>query len=152
MLSEETVNRRKSIRFRLMHPLYAEICLSRVQGQPWESGNARVMLVDIGRGGSRFRTYLKIPPRRDVEWRFRFSLGEDPIMLSGRVVWTMSEGSMWVYGVQWNRNDVTKQGYIQRFQHFVLKQIGSNARILQIYRMMIDRDKERSASRVDYTT
>jgi diguanylate cyclase (GGDEF)-like protein/PAS domain S-box-containing protein len=89
-------DRRKFFRIHLDFPLSASMTLVRIHGKNVELGRTEVLIEDIGPGGLRFLSDIRLSVHRDILLEFETEIQGDRIKLYGTVVW-MREVKLGIY-------------------------------------------------------
>ncbi len=97
----EERQRRQYFRIRFIQLLEADMTALRNHEKAADIGNTKVVIRDIGLGGLRFNSDIKIPIKRDLILQFKTELLGQNITLYGRPVWweEMSKG-IYEYGLE----------------------------------------------------
>jgi hypothetical protein len=94
-------NRRKSFRLNLHYPLSTDMTIVRLNGRAIQLGNVEVLVEDIGLGGLRFLSTIKLAVHSELILEFETEIMGHLIRLNGTVVWFKEpEDSIYQYGVQ----------------------------------------------------
>ncbi|MBP2075792.1 EAL domain-containing protein [Oceanobacillus polygoni] len=91
-----TENRRKYFRIDLDVPLKASMTLTRILGRNVELGKAEVLIEDIGLGGLRFLSDIRLTVHQDIVLEFEVEILGNTVKLQGAVAW-MNEISYGIY-------------------------------------------------------
>lgn len=84
---KEAQNRRKHYRLNFPIRLEADMMLVSIAGRTMELEVSKVLIENIGVGGLRFISNLKLPIRGDVLYQFKTELLEESVTLNGTIVW-----------------------------------------------------------------
>lgn len=152
MVEELQENRRKSIRFELIIPLFAELSLWRVKDREMRSRTQRVLLTNISTDGCKFKTHLLIPPRDDVEWLLKFQLGKYTAKLRVIIVNAGEEEGLQVYGCRWAMTGLESQSYQFRLNEYLYTVLVSSPHIHTLYKKIADRGNDGHFRKLDVTT
>src|SRR3954451_17273629 len=79
-------NRRNFFRIDLKTPLPADMTIAMFNGKKVNLGSTKVEIFDIGPGGLRVKTDIKLPIRKDLILKFSMTILEQQLGLSGTVV------------------------------------------------------------------
>lgn len=94
-------NRRKYFRHKFPTNLCGQIRILSVGGSEVNTKPAYVCIHDLGAGGMRFESHLKIPPRNDVVLEATMTVCETPLTLVGSLTRTINlENGYFEYGMQ----------------------------------------------------
>lgn len=103
---------REFFRISLQNALYSEMSISSIQGKRVAPKNTQVLIEDIGPGGLRFLSHLKLPISSNVILRFETQLLGKFIQLHGCVVWKKelkSEELLIQYGLKFTIDESTRK-------------------------------------------
>lgn len=143
-------NRREFVRLRLTIPIFAELSLSRIGEREMRSRTRRVNMEDIGPGGCRFTTWLRLPSREDVEWLLKFRLGKHFIHLKAQVLWSDADDEgMFTHGAKWRMTEFERQVYRYRLYEFMRTMLVASPHIHMLYKKMAARSQEEPVRRLD---
>jgi EAL domain-containing protein (putative c-di-GMP-specific phosphodiesterase class I) len=92
-------NRRKYFRINLTHPLSADMTISLLGGNKVQLGSTKVFVLDIGPGGLRIKTHIKLPVRKDLVLQFTTKVLGENLELYGLVVWKKEMDDVLTYGI-----------------------------------------------------
>ncbi len=149
MESDEPFNRRKSIRFGLYIPLYAELSLHRVSAMYRRSRSTRVLLDNISIGGCLFRTNLILPPRDDVEWLFKLQFGRYTMHVKAIVVRTTEEEGYYLYGAKWKLSPYERHLFQYRMNEYLQATYVFAPHIQTLYRQVMERTADQQFKKFD---
>lgn len=94
-------NKREYFRIKLDFPLLASMTLIRIYGKKVELGNTPVLIEDIGLGGLRFLSDIRLSIHRDIILEFTTEILGETITMYGSVVWmTESKPGLFHYGLE----------------------------------------------------
>ncbi|WP_053074957.1 EAL domain-containing protein [Ornithinibacillus californiensis] len=98
---KEIQNRRNFFRVNLDFPLSATMTLTRIHGRNVELGKTEVLIEDIGIGGLRFLSNIRLAVHKDFILEFQTEILSNLITFQGNVVW-MNEikDGVYEYGVE----------------------------------------------------
>ena len=88
MASGSEGHKREYFRLKLEHPLCAFMTIVLVKGKTMEIGSAKVLIEDIGAGGLRFLSHLKMPASDQLVLQFETELCGSTLTMYGHVVRT----------------------------------------------------------------
>lgn len=115
-------NRRKFFRIDLKTPLPADMTIAMFNGKKVNLGSTKVEILDIGPGGIRIKTDIKLPIRKDLILKFSMNILGEQLGLSGIVVWKREvdfENNM--YGIQFILNDKERKNVTPLLNRFQVK-------------------------------
>ena len=80
-------NRRKFFRVDLPFPLEGYMTITEFAGKKVNLGSTKILILDIGPGGIRIETNIKLPVRSDLLLKFTTELFGEKLNLYGSIVW-----------------------------------------------------------------
>lgn len=96
-----TTNRRKYERVIFPSALITQITLFSFNNRKMEIGSTKVMILDMGPGGLRFLSHLRLKPNPDIVYGFQSTIMKTNIDLKGRIVrYVEKELDIFEYGVE----------------------------------------------------
>lgn len=99
-------HQREYFRLKLEHALCAEMTIVLVKGKMMEIGSATVLIEDIGAGGLRFLSHLKMPANDQLVLQFETELCAQPLKMYGHVVRTTPwEQQFYEYAVRFTMEE-----------------------------------------------
>ncbi|MFK2827151.1 EAL domain-containing protein [Bacillus sp. B190/17] len=107
-------NKRQYFRITLEFPLLASMTLIRIYGRKVELGKTSVLIEDIGLGGLRFLSDIRLTVHRDILLEFETEILGEMITVYGSVVWiTEVKPGFFQYGLEFlmgesERSDLAK--------------------------------------------
>ncbi|WP_273222643.1 PilZ domain-containing protein [Geosporobacter ferrireducens] len=115
-------DKREYFRIRLNHPLCATMTIVLVDGQPMKTGSTNVCIKDIGPGGLRFMSHLKLPESKKVILEFDARICGQDYQFWGSVIRThKKEAGVWEYGVEFYIDEATRSKYVYLFNQLAIK-------------------------------
>ncbi len=97
---------RDFFRIPLYFPLSGTMTLTRINGRTVETGQTKVLIEDIGLGGLRFLSDLKLTVNPNIILEFETNLFGEPIKLIGSIVWAMEiKTEIYQYGLKFTIDD-----------------------------------------------
>ena len=99
-------NRRSFFRVDLKTPLPGEMTITMFNGKKVNLGSTKIEILDVGPGGLRIKTDIKLPIRKDLILKFSMTILGEPLELSGVNVWKKEvdfDDNM--YGIQFILNE-----------------------------------------------
>jgi hypothetical protein len=101
-----TDQRRQHFRVELNPPLCSDMTIVMIKGKSLEVGSAEVLIVDIGPGGLRFKTCLRLPVHPDVVLQFETEVLSQRIQMYGNIVRSAEqEEGIFAYGVKFTMDE-----------------------------------------------
>ena len=99
-------NRRKFVRTELKFPLSAAMTIIQIKGRAIQLGQTEVAIEDIGIGGLRFLSTIKLAVHPEIILQFETEILQRPVTLNGVVVWYCElDENVFQYGVQFSIAD-----------------------------------------------
>ena len=99
-------HQREYFRLRLEQPLRAEMTIVLVKGKTMEIGSTTVLIEDIGAGGLRFISHLKMPASDQLVLQFETELCSQPLTMYGHVVRSVPwENDFYEYAVRFTMEE-----------------------------------------------
>ncbi|MDX8343092.1 EAL domain-containing protein [Rossellomorea sp. YZS02] len=93
--------RREVFRIDFTYPLRTDMTIASVNGKSATVGTTEVLVENLGPGGLRFLTHLRLPVSPGIIFDFNTVLLGEPVTLSGKIVWKQEHMSDFcLYGVQ----------------------------------------------------
>ncbi len=93
--------RREVFRIDFTYPLRTDMTIASVNGKSATVGTTEVLVENLGPGGLRFLTHLRLPVSPGIIFDFNTVLLGEPVTLSGKIVWKQEHKSdFFLYGVQ----------------------------------------------------
>lgn len=114
-------NRRKYFRIDLPRPLVGEMTITSLGGKQVKLGMTKVLIEDIGPGGVRFTSNIKLPARPDLVLKIGTWILEQKIEATGTIVWSKEVDEGQQYGVQLNVNDKKRDTLMSILNQFQVK-------------------------------
>ncbi|MGG4555265.1 EAL domain-containing protein [Paenibacillus humicus] len=100
-LNHEFVNQRKYYRINLTHPLLADMTIIKFMGRDITLGKTEVLVEDIGLGGLRFASNIRMAARPDMVISVETEILGQSMEFIGRIVWLKEcEDDFYHYGVE----------------------------------------------------
>lgn len=81
------VNRREFFRVKLQVPIAAQMTITEFAGKHVKLGSTKILIQDIGPGGVRVETNIKLPIRSDLKLKISTELFGERLELYGSIVW-----------------------------------------------------------------
>lgn len=114
-------DRRKSFRIDLENPLHASMTLIKIHGRKVELGRTEVLVEDIGLGGLRFLSDLRLPIHREIILEFETEILGNTIKMFGSVVWTKElKSGVYQYGLEFSQDDNNRPILAQLFNKMAI--------------------------------
>ncbi|RKD29532.1 PilZ domain-containing protein [Thermohalobacter berrensis] len=121
-MNNQETNRRKFFRIYFNAPLCSEISIIMVNGEKVNTGTTRVCIEDIGPGGLRFLSYLKLPDNAEIILQFNTRILGKNQSFNGEIVWSKKRNSeLWQYGVKFIVDDATQNKYVGLLNRLLIR-------------------------------
>jgi hypothetical protein len=118
--------RRKYFRLCLPHPVRGQLTISQFHSKTLSLGYTDILIEDIGPGGLRFLSNLKLPENSQILYRFKVLIMQREWELEGRIVWKEELSyPVFEYGVEF-RIDETLRVDLTQALHDLLVQARSD--------------------------
>ncbi len=99
-------DKRKAFRLDLTYPLITDLTIVKITGKEAKLGTTEVLVDNIGPGGLRFKTHLRLPASPDILFKYRTEILGETISLLGKIAWKQeASGECFLYGVQFILNE-----------------------------------------------
>ena len=99
-------NKRKLFRFDLPIPLSADMTIIQIKGNSIKLGKTEVLIEDIGIGGLKFLTHIKLPVNPEITLEFETQILGEIIQVIGCIVWSHElKDNLYQYGLQFKINE-----------------------------------------------
>lgn len=120
-LALNTTERRSYFRVDLENQLEALMTVTEFNGEMVQLGNAKVLIDNIGPGGLRFESNIKIPVNAGVVLKLQLRiLGED-FVLYGEIVHKSEKDELYKYGIKFILDEEKREHLIMRLNQFQLR-------------------------------
>ena len=116
-----TKNRRKYFRIDFKYPLEAFMTVTEINGRKVQLGNTKVLIEDIGPGGLRFLSNIKLPTRSDVILKFQIKILNEELTLYGIIVHDVERDNLYQYGIQFTVDEKQREHLIKHFNRLQLQ-------------------------------
>lgn len=111
-------NRREYFRIELPRPLVAEMTITSLGGKAVQVGMTKVLIEDIGPGGVRFTSNIKLPPRPDLILKLKTYILEQTLEVSGSIVWANEVDNLQQYGLKFTIKDKLRDSLTSLLNQF----------------------------------
>ena len=101
-INTNTKNRRKYFRVIFRYPLEAFMTVSEINGRKVQLGKTKILIEDIGPGGLRYLSNIKLPTRSDVILKFQIKVLDEELTLYGTIVHDIDPDNLYQYGIKFN--------------------------------------------------
>lgn len=116
------VDKRQFFRIQLNYPLEAEMTLVQISGKKVTLGNTYVLIDNIGPGGHRFCSNIRLPIKPDITLKFNTTILDQQIEVYGKVVWAKElEGGIMQYGLEYDMDEDTRSPFILTLNQLQVK-------------------------------
>ncbi|WP_017753482.1 EAL domain-containing protein [Calidifontibacillus oryziterrae] len=99
--NSEYGNRRKYLRLQLDYPLSSDMSIKEFRGKEIDLGHSEILIEDIGPGGLRFASNIKLPVNPEIILRIETLILGDILNVLGHIVWAheLADG-VYEYGLE----------------------------------------------------
>lgn len=104
-----------------------------IEGRAVKSATQNVLVLNIGPGGLRFTTSLRIPADRDVKISMQTILTGVRFETEGYIVWQEAVENMYEYGVQFDMSSLHRSFLIRLLNYMYVKLYPEHQKIHQYY-------------------
>lgn len=105
-----TGQQREYFRLKLEHALCADMTIVLVKGKSMEIGSAKVLIEDLGGGGLRFLSHLRMPASDQLVLQFETEICSQHVQMYGHVVRTNRwEDDFYEYAVRFTMEESVHQ-------------------------------------------
>ena len=116
-----TSERREYFRIDFEYPLEAFMTVSELNGKKVQLGNTRVLFENIGPGGLRFLSNIKLPARSDIRLKFQMKIMDEELILYGKIVHDSEQDNLYRYGIEFIVDEQQREQLIKLFNQFQLQ-------------------------------
>lgn len=120
-------NLREYFRVELFYPLRAEMTISEIKGKKADLGKTDVLIEDIGPGGIRFMSHIRLPVSPEILLHFTMVLFNQQVDVKGHTVWSRRlKNGLYVYGLKFIIAETEQQrltGLLNQLQIQLKKQL-----------------------------
>ncbi|WP_391207814.1 EAL domain-containing protein [Psychrobacillus sp. L4] len=114
-------DQREFFRVNLEFPLSANMTLIRIRGKKVEIGNTLVLIEDIGLGGLRFLSDIKLATNQDIILEFETEILGNMIKFYGSIVWMKSvKSNIFQYGIKFAMDENERSLLTQLLNKFAI--------------------------------
>ncbi|WP_071393501.1 EAL domain-containing protein [Bacillus tuaregi] len=115
-------NRREYFRINLKYPLCGDMTISVFDGKKVNLGSTKILILDIGPGGLKVETTVKLPVRSDMILKFSTNILGGKLELQGKVVWRKEiDDHDQLYGISLIINDDARKHLTSLLNHLQIK-------------------------------
>ncbi|QQE80955.1 EAL domain-containing protein [Alicyclobacillus sp. SO9] len=108
--------RRRFFRVELQYPIKGKMTVSKIKSKQLNVGYSPVLVYDIGPGGLRVLTDLKLPIGGDLELEFKVQVLGEELQQSGYVVWKQEYSQeLFQYGVEFETDETARERLVRLF-------------------------------------
>lgn len=120
--SRPAENRREYFRIQLPEPIDSLMTIVKINGKNIRLGKTKVEIDDLGLGGLRFNSSLKIPESKDFLLRFEFEVLEKSFTFEGNVAWKQTlNDDLQQYGVEFNITEKERENLAATLNKLAIK-------------------------------
>lgn len=114
-------DKREYFRVKLDFPLLASMTLIRIHGRKVELGNTNVLIEDIGLGGLRFLSDIRLTVHRDIILEFETEILGETINMYGSVVWMHeAKPGIFQYGLEFLVEETERSNLAKLLNKFAI--------------------------------
>ncbi|MEW9124684.1 MAG: PilZ domain-containing protein [Thermotaleaceae bacterium] len=122
METQRSNKHRQYFRITLAQPLCGTMTIALIGDRAIQTGNTDVCIEDIGPGGLRFLSHLKLPTSNNIILEFCSKICGQEYALWGSVVRAVErEKNIWEYGVEFHLDEITQARYVTLFHQLAVK-------------------------------
>lgn len=115
-------NRRKYFRIDLPFPLEGYMTITEFAGKKINLGSTKILILNIGPGGLRIETNVKLPVRSDLLLQFSTELFGEKLLIYGNIVWHEEfESDFEAYGIEFIIDDNDRTHLTSLFNQLQVK-------------------------------
>lgn len=118
--SQHVKENRKYFRVEFKYPFEASMTVSELNGKKVELGNTKILIKNIGPGGLRFSSTIKLPSNSDIQLKFQLMVLEEKLELYGVIIYDLEQEGVYQYGVKFIVDEPTREYLIKHFNQFQL--------------------------------
>ena len=114
-------DRRKYFRIEFVYPLEAYMTVSELNGKKVELGNTKVLFENIGPGGLRFLSNIKLPAQTDIILKFQVKVVDEELTHYGTIMHDSEQDDIYRYGVKFIVDEAQREYLIKHFNQLQLQ-------------------------------
>ncbi|MGC5327191.1 PilZ domain-containing protein [Brevibacillus sp. SYSU BS000544] len=114
-------NRRQYFRYELNKSMCGDVEIVQIKGQTIQSNTTKVCIEDIGPGGLRFISSLKLPVSNEIVLEFEVKMMDELVKLLGVIVRSQEMGQLFEYGVQFTIFDNVQNQLTQHINSMMIR-------------------------------
>lgn len=119
--SNDFTNKRNYFRVYLNEPICTEVSIVNLNGKSIKTNASCVCVKDIGIGGLRFETKLKLPPGENIVYKFKIQVLHKFHYIRGTIAWMHEEKNGEIYyGIKFLISDQDTSDYFTVFNNLAL--------------------------------
>lgn len=111
---------RNYFRVEFKYPFEASMTVSEWKGKKVELGNTKILIENIGPGGLRFLSAIKLPSNSDILLKFQAIVLGEELELYGVIIHDLEQGNFYRYGVKFIVDEPKREYLIKHFNQFQL--------------------------------
>lgn len=92
--------RKETFRYSFMPYLPILFRISKIGDRVIHSSDGNAQLIDISPSGLKIQTVYEIPIKNSINLEFEPSINENPLILTGQIVWRITTTSHFQYGIR----------------------------------------------------
>ena len=113
--------RRQFFRITPMFPMAGELSIVSIQGKPVDVGTRKVLIENIGPGGLKLLSDIRLPVRQDVILKIKTKILENDLTFLGHLVWKKDESIPFVYGMKFHMKESARDELVKFFNMFAVR-------------------------------
>ena len=94
--------------------------VSELNGKKVKLGNTKVLIENIGPGGLRFLSNIKLPAQSDITLKFQVKVIGEELTLYGTIVHDSEQDDIYRYGVKFIVDETKRENLIKHFNQLQL--------------------------------
>lgn len=113
--------RRKYFRIEFPYPLEAMMTISELNGKKVQLGNTKVLVENLGPGGLRFLSTIKLPVGSDMTLKFQTTIEDEELIVYGKIIHESEFKELNRYGVEFHIDEEGREHLIKSFNQLQLQ-------------------------------
>lgn len=114
-------DRRKYFRIDFEHPLEAFMTVSELNGKKVQLGNTKVLVENIGPGGLRFLSNIKLSAQSDIILKFQLKVMNEEMTVYGTITYDAEQENLYRYGIKFIADEKQREYLIKHLNQFQLQ-------------------------------
>lgn len=113
--------RNEAFRYIFTHPLDGFLTISMKDGVKKESNKGEIQLNNLSPQGCSFSTHLLLPTKENLIISIEITLNDQPIFLTGSIVWNKFNGKNYLYGFKIEESSKTTKLLTDEIKKYAAK-------------------------------